>query len=217
DPDVDEACDRDGLPGRRLAHFFALQTFEHRELRETTFLVRAVAADEYDVGALLHDTALHAADAEAADVFVVVDGGNEELHRPFGMTGWRRNALEDGIEERTAIFRRFAEVVADDALTADRVEHRKVELLVRGAELDHQIEDFVQHFLRTRIAAVDLVDDDDRQQSESERLAQHEARLRHRAFRGVDEQDDAVDHRQHALDFTAEIGVTGRVDDVDLH
>ena len=49
-----------------------------------------------------------------------------------------------------------------------------------------------------------------------ERLAQHELRLRHRAVDRVDEEQDAVDHVHHAFDLTAEVGVTGCVDDVDL-
>ena len=49
-----------------------------------------------------------------------------------------------------------------------------------------------------------------------ERLAQHEARLRHDALGGIDEQQGAVGHFQDALDLAAEIGVAGRVDDVDL-
>ena len=32
----------------------------------------------------------------------------------------------------------------------------------------------------------------------------------------VDQQHHAVDHRQRALDFTAEVGVTGRVENVDV-
>jgi hypothetical protein len=51
--------------------------------------------------------------------------------------------------------------------------------------------------------------------AESQSLARHEARLRHRAFDGVDHQQHGVDHRQHAFHFTAEVGVPGRVDDVD--
>ncbi len=43
----------------------------------------------------------------------------------------------------------------------------------------------------------------------------HELRLRHRAFGGIDQQDDAIDHRQDPLYLAAEIGVAGRVDDVD--
>jgi hypothetical protein len=49
-----------------------------------------------------------------------------------------------------------------------------------------------------------------------ERLAEDEAGLRQRPLRGVDEQEDAVDHRQPALDLPSEVGMTGRVDDVDL-
>jgi len=69
---------------------------------------------------------------------------------------------------------------------------------------------------RCGVRAVDLVDDEDHRQLRVERLAQHEARLRERALTGVDEEQDAVDHRQTAFDLTAEVGVAGRVDDVEL-
>ena len=49
-----------------------------------------------------------------------------------------------------------------------------------------------------------------------ERLHQHVAGLRQRAFAGVDQQHDAVHHLERALDFAAEIAVAGRIDDVDL-
>ena len=48
-----------------------------------------------------------------------------------------------------------------------------------------------------------------------ERLAQHEAGLRERPLGRVDQQQHAVDHRERPLDLAAEIGVAGRVDDVD--
>ena len=54
-------------------------------------------------------------------------------------------------------------------------------------------------------------------QAERERLARDEARLRHRPLDRVDEQQHAVDHAEHALDLAAEVGVAGRVDDVDVH
>ena len=46
------------------------------------------------------------------------------------------------------------------------------------------------------------------------RLLEHVARLRQRPLRGVDEQQDRVDHQQRPLDLAAEVGVAGRVDDV---
>ncbi len=49
-----------------------------------------------------------------------------------------------------------------------------------------------------------------------EGLGEHVAGLRQRAFGGVDEEDDAVDHLEGALDLAAEVGVAGGVDDVDL-
>ena len=50
-----------------------------------------------------------------------------------------------------------------------------------------------------------------------ERLAEDEAGLRQRPLAGIDEEQHAVDHGQAPLDFTAEVGVARRVDDVDLH
>jgi hypothetical protein len=67
------------------------------------------------------------------------------------------------------------------------------------------------------VGPVDLVDDEDHRQPRLERLAQHEARLRQRPLARVDEEEHAVDHRQPALDLAAEVGVAGRVDDVELH
>ena len=68
-----------------------------------------------------------------------------------------------------------------------------------------------------RVGAVGLVEHEDDGQLRLERLAQHEAGLRQRALARVDEQHDAVDHRQAALDLAAEVGVAGGVDDVDRH
>ena len=65
------------------------------------------------------------------------------------------------------------------------------------------------------VGAVDLVDDDDRPQALLQRFQRHEARLRHRTLDRVDEQQDAVDHAEHALDLTTEVRVAGGVDDVD--
>src|SRR5262249_15018758 len=85
-----------------------------------------------------------------------------------------------------------------------------------GVELHEQIEDQVQYVHRTRVASVDLVDDDDRPQLALKGLAQHEARLRQRPLGGVHEQQATVRHLEHALDLAAEVGVARRVDDVDL-
>ena len=65
------------------------------------------------------------------------------------------------------------------------------------------------------VRAVDLVDDDDRLQPDLERLGDHELGLRQRAFGGIDQHQGAVHHVEDALDLAAEIGVAGRIDDID--
>ena len=74
----------------------------------------------------------------------------------------------------------------------------------------------VENFLRVGVLAVNLVDDDDGLGAGFERLAQHEARLRLRAFGGVHHEQHAVNHVHDALDLAAEIGVAGSVHDVDV-
>ena len=66
------------------------------------------------------------------------------------------------------------------------------------------------------VRPVDLVDHHDGLVAQLQSLPQDEARLRHGAFGGVDQQQDAVDHVEHPLHLAAEIGVAGRVHDVDL-
>ncbi len=96
------------------------------------------------------------------------------------------------------------------------VDHREVELVLGGAELVHQVEGLVHDPVRAGARTVDLVHDDDGVQAEGQRLARDEARLRHRPLDCIHQQQHAVDHRQHALDLAAEIGVAGGVDDVDV-
>ena len=73
----------------------------------------------------------------------------------------------------------------------------------------------MDNFFDPRVGAVGLVDQEDHRQVGGEGLAEHEAGLGQRALRGVDEEDDAVDHGQAALDLATEVGVAGGVDDVD--
>ena len=67
-----------------------------------------------------------------------------------------------------------------------------------------------------RVRAVDLVDDHDDLVPQLQRLLQHEAGLRHRAFGGVHQQQNAVHHLEDTLDLAGKIGVARCIDDVDL-
>ena len=101
------------------------------------------------------------------------------------------------------------------ALARHAVDDREVELVDVGVEVEEQLLDVVDDLGDAGVGPVDLVDDEDHRQLRLERLAQHEAGLGQRPLGGVDEQQHAVDHRQRPLDLAAEVGVAGRVDDVD--
>ena len=125
--------------------------------------------------------------------------------------------LEDQVEQRRQAGFAFVGRFAGPAVAADREQGGEIELVVGGVERGEQVEHFVVHLVGSRVAAVDLVDDDDRAQAQRERLLGHELGLRHRPFGRVDQDDHAIDHRQDALDLAAEIGMAGRVDDIDAH
>ena len=126
------------------------------------------------------------------------------------------NRLEDQLEERLEIGAGDVEVHGGGAGLAVGVDDWELEHGFICIEIDEEVIDLVQYLLRARVGAVDLVDDDDGGQLGFECLGEHVARLRQRAFAGVDEQHDAVDHLQGALDLAAEVGVARGVDDVDL-
>ena len=87
--------------------------------------------------------------------------------------------------------------------------------MVLGAERDEQIEDLADDPVRVGVGAVAFIHHHHGAQARLERLAEHEPGLRHGPLVGVHDQQAPVGHAQHALDLAPEIGVPGRVDDVD--
>ena len=128
----------------------------------------------------------------------------------------RRDPFGDHGEERLEVVRFLVEFALGIALLGAGVDDREVELFFVGVEFAEEVEDLVQGICRAGAGAVDLVDDHDRLDSQVEGFLEHEAGLRHRSVEGIDQQQDRVDHLQHPLDFAAEVGMAGGVDDVDL-
>ena len=163
------------------------------------------------------------ADAQPPDIARVIERGDLELQRLIGVAHRRRHVREDRLEQRAHVgaFRarvrlRDLHVERRPAVQRGCVDDGEIELVLGRAEPVEELEGLVDHPFGPRAGAIDLVHDDDRRQAELQRLQRDEPRLRHRPLDGVDEQQHAVDHPQHALDLAAEIGMAGRVDDVDV-
>ena len=101
------------------------------------------------------------------------------------------------------------------AILGARVNNGKIELLIGRIDFHKKIEHRVQHFARLRVFPVDLIDDDNRLNAVLERLSQHKTRLGLGTVVRVDHEQDAVHHFHDPLHFAAEIGMAGRIDDID--
>ncbi len=133
-----------------------------------------------------------------------------------GVVGGRRHGREQGLAEGAEV---VGELVGGEAglpCARIRVDDRELDLRLVGVEVEEELVDLVHDRLGAGVGPVDLVHDEHDRQARLERLAQDEAGLRKRALARVDEEQDAVDHRQAALDLAAEVGVARGIDDVHL-
>ena len=223
DRDLRDAGDGHDLARAGLVGGHPVERVGDVELGDAGPLDRAVDAAPGDGAALAQRARAHPAQREAPDVRRGVEVGDERLQRHAGVVGRRRDALEEQVEQRLqrrAVGQSGAvgrPLHRRPALARLAVDDREVELVDVGVEVEEQLLDVVDDLGDAGVGAVDLVDDEDHGQPGLERLAQHEAGLRQRPLGGVDEQQHAVDHRQRPLDLAAEVGVAGRVDDVDRH
>ena len=202
---------RPGLVGRD-----AVERLGDVELRRPRGLDRAVGAAPRDRRALAEDSVADPQQREPADVRACVEVRDERLERVPGVVARRRDRLEERVEQRLQVGRQLVRGEPGTPGAGVCVDDRELDLRLVGVEVEKELVDLVDDLFRPRVRPVDLVDDEHDRELLVERLAEHEPRLGKRPLRGVDEQEDAVDHRQRTLDLAAEIGVPGRVDDVDL-
>jgi len=86
-----------------------------------------------------------------------------------------------------------------------------------GTEVQEQLLDFVDDLVDAGVRPVHLVHDEDHRQPRLEGLSEHEPGLGERPSEASTIEEYAVDHGESALHLAAEVRVTGRVDDMDLH
>ena len=127
----------------------------------------------------------------------------------------RRRDLDEQIEERPEVLPGLGKRSRRGPGLGVRVDDRELDLVLVGAEVHEQLVHLVEHFGRTGVTAVDLVQGDDDRQPPGHRLLEDVPRLGQRALGGVHEQQHRVDHQERSLDLAAEVGVPGRVDDVE--
>ena len=125
--------------------------------------------------------------------------------------------FENRVKQRVDIFAWRVHIVLNDPFARHAIQNRELELLVVGVQVEEQLVHLVHDFLGPLVFFVDLVHEQDRLQTDFQRLGQHEPRLRHWAFAGVHQQDDGVDRPDDPLHLAGEVGMARGVDNVDFY
>ena len=198
-----------------MRDFDSLQAIEGEQLRDLRRKCRTVMLQDDHRIVEPDRTVENPSDGDSTEVVTRVEIGNEHLQRRLGISPRRRHVVHDRLEEGAQVVSHAPWFGHRHTFPRVGVEHGKLDLVLGSVEIDEEVVNLVQHFLRAGVWPVDLVEHDDRRQPAFERLAQDEARLRQWALRGVDQQHDAVDHRQRTLHLSTEIGVAWGIDDVD--
>ena len=176
----------------------------------------AVGVAEGDGLTVLDPAALHASHADPADKVVRVDIGDQDLQAAVKVTLGSGDLIDDRLKERLHVGAALVVVVGGVAIACGGIDDGEIKLFFVGSQLDEQIEHLVHDLLGSGSRTVDLVEDDQRLFAECQRLFEHKARLRHAALKRIDQQHDAVNKLQNTLHLAAEVGVSGRVYDVDF-
>src|SRR5258706_366967 len=109
--DIDgfEADQGDDVAGVGFFDIGAAEAFEGLKLLELALNLGAIAANDRDLLTGLHAAVIDAADADAADVVVVLDRVDLDLEALVGIAVGRGNVLEQRLEDRDDVFAFFLE------------------------------------------------------------------------------------------------------------
>ena len=199
----------------RIGHFGTGQTQVAQHLANFAGTGLAIGTHYGHLLVGLDATTGDAADTNNAHVGVVVQLGDLHLEGTVGVRGRRFHVVDDGLEQGFHVLGLDVLIQGGPTVQCRGVNNLEVQLLIGGAQVVEQIEDLIHYPVRTSTRTVDLVDDHDRLQTLGERLLGHETGLRHRAVNGVNQQQYGVNHGEHTLNFTTEVGVTRGIHDVD--
>jgi len=72
------------------------------------------------------------------------------------------------------------------------------------------------HLVNASVAPIDFIDNNNGLQVEFQRILQHEARLGHRTFDSINEQNATIGHIENTLHLAAEVRMSWGVDNINL-
>src|SRR5690606_15762304 len=214
--EVGNAAQGDDLAGDGLGNLLEFDALGVEDLGDAHLFGLAGRIDVRHGLVGLQRSLTQAAHGHAAEEVLEVEAGDLQDRRRVRRTDLGGgDGVHDQVEDGHEVGIGVLKLAAAGAVAAGGEDILEVQLFVARAEVDEQVEDLVQGLHGFAAGTVDLVDDHGDGQAQFEGFLGHEARLGHRTFEGVHDQQRAVHGAEHALHLTAEVGVSGRIHDVD--
>ncbi len=145
DSDVLDAGEADDVTGCGGRDVHALQPLEREQLGDFRLLLTAVELQYRDLIADAHLAVEDAANRDATQVIARVEVRHQELERRLDVPAWRRDVVDDRVEQRPKVGAWRVELARGRAGASAGVQHGKFDLLLGGVEIDEEIVDLVQH------------------------------------------------------------------------
>ena len=200
----------------RILVFFLSKSLKHIQFLDFGGLHAAVAFHQRDGLSPLDGSAFDTTHGDTSHVGGVVEGGDHHL-QVAGLHFRGGDVLDDGVEEVGDVGGRVLPVGTHPTVLGGTIDRREIQLIVGGAEVEHQFEDGLLREVGMAVGLIDFVDDHDGLQSQLDGLLRHEAGLRHGSLEGIHHEEHAVGHVEHTLHLAAEVAVAWSVDHIDFH
>ena len=208
----------DDRPDAGLLNLDAAQTLKLIELADFNLAAHIGIVVVYNHTFLIHTdrSIIHLTDTDTAYIFIVVDRADEHLSPGFRISFGSGNIIDNSLKQRLHACARAAQIQCRDSGFGRSKNEGAVNLLVAGAQIHQKFQNLVNDLSRAGTGTVNLVDTDNDRKIQGHCLAQNETGLGHGAFKCVYDQDYAVDHLEYTLHLSAEIRVSGRINDINL-
>ncbi len=206
----------DNVPRLGRFHFSQVDPVVNLELGDPKGDGLPLPVQAYHFLVASHPAVKDFAHRQPSEIVGVVQVGHQHLEGLLGVVNRRRDLFEDGLEQGSEVSSLFLRGLLGDPLAPDGVQDREIDLFFRGVQVEKKAINFVKHFLRPGIFAINLVDHHDDLQPGFQSFLEDKSRLGQGPFRGIHQEEDAVHHHQGPLHFPSEVCVPGGVQDVDL-
>ena len=175
-----------------------------------------MGVDDNGILIYMDSTVAHFADADTAHIFVIINGTDQYLGFSVRVALRRRNMLDNCFKKRLHILAVFAKLQHGNTGFRGGIDERTVKLFVGSVQIDQKLQHLVDDFIRACFRPVNFINADDNGQFQFQRFFQNKFCLRHRAFKSVDNEDNAVYHLEDTFNFTAEVGMSRRIDNINF-